>query len=289
MSEQAHADHDEHEAFIKTPQQLIAVVILSFVVPVILIIMLTQLVTGSHRSEARTMSTDAVRARIQPIAGFNLVDANAPRVLKTGQQVYDGVCTACHAATAAIPNSPKVGDRKAWGPLIKEGLAKITSDAIKGVGAMPPRGGNPDLSDIELQRAIVYMANQAGAGWKEPGEAAAAVAPAAPAVGMGGLPAKVFFETGKAGLNVAAQKTVDGALVALKDAGTTKVDITGFTDKTGNRDQNLELAKERAKAVRAALEKAGVANERINMKPPMEITGSGNDAEARRVEINLAK
>ena len=50
--------------------------------------------------------------------------------------------------------------------------------------------------------------------------------------------------------------------------------------------RNLELAKERAKAVRAALVAAGIAQDRINMKPPAEITGGGDNKEARRVEIN---
>lgn len=279
----------EHRSFIKTPKQLIAVVVLSFVVPVLLIIMLAQLVVGSYRKDPQALTPDATRERIRPVAGFNLVDANAPKVLKTGQQVFDVVCVACHGAASAIPNSPKLGDNKAWAPLIKEGLARITADAIKGVGAMPPRGGDPDLTDIELQRAIVYIANKSGANWKDPEDGAAKPAAAAPAAAAPGtLPAKVFFDVGKAAIPAAGVKVIDGVVQSLKAAGSTQVAITGFTDKTGNQAQNLELAKDRAVAVRAALEKAGIPRERINMRPPVEITGSGNDAEARRVEINLA-
>jgi cytochrome c5 len=51
-------------------------------------------------------------------------------------------------------------------------------------GAMPPKGGNPDLTDTEVERAVVHMANQAGAGWKEP------AAPAAPAAQAAAPPPK---------------------------------------------------------------------------------------------------
>ena len=72
----------------------------------------------------------------------------------------------CHAA--GVANAPKLGDKVAWAPLIKTGLPTILANAISGIRGMPARGGNTDLSDLEMASAIVYMANQAGAGWKEP-------------------------------------------------------------------------------------------------------------------------
>jgi cytochrome c oxidase subunit II len=110
---------------------------------------------------------------------------------------------------------------------------------------------------------------------------------AAPAQSSG-LPAKIYFATGKKELPGDAKVSIEAALAFLKGKADAKVDITGFTDKTGNREANLELAKERAKAVRAALEAAGIAKDRINMKPPAEITGGADNKEARRVEINPA-
>ena len=68
-----------------------------------------------------------------------------------------------------------------------------------------------------------------------------------------------------------------------------KIDISGYTDATGDPVKNEDLAKERAKAVREALKTAGVPEERINMKKPEAITGSGTETEARRVEVDLAK
>jgi cytochrome c oxidase subunit II len=101
------------------------------------------------------------------------------------------------------------------------------------------------------------------------------------------LPAKLYFATGKKDLPTDAKVSIDAALAFLKGKSDAKVDITGYTDKTGDQVANLELAKERAKAVRDALEAAGVKRDRINMKPPAEVTGGGDNKEARRVEINI--
>ena len=84
----------------------------------------------------------------------------------SGQDAYDSACKACHET--GVANAPKVGDEARWAPLIKEGLEELTTDAIKGKGAMPPRGGRPELTRNDIRRAIVFMANRSGAKWKEP-------------------------------------------------------------------------------------------------------------------------
>jgi len=89
--------------------------------------------------------------------------------LAGGEETYKAACSNCHAA--GLNKAPIVGDKKQWGKLIKEGQAHITSDGYHGVGAMPPKGGRPDLSVAEFASAVVYMANQAGANWSEPNEA----------------------------------------------------------------------------------------------------------------------
>ena len=64
--------------------------------------------------------------------------------------------------------APKVGDKAAWAKVIAQGQAVAVDHAIKGIRAMPPKGGNPDFENIEVERAVVFMANNAGASWKEP-------------------------------------------------------------------------------------------------------------------------
>ncbi len=155
-----------HESPIKTPAQLLTVIVLSFVVPIILIIMLTQLVTGGYKADPAALNPDAVAERLKPVAAVTLIDANAPKVLRTGEEVAKAACVACHATGAA--GAPKIGDKAGWAARLGLGLDGLTKSAIKGKGGMPPRGGNPDIQDIELARAIVWMTNQSGSSFKEP-------------------------------------------------------------------------------------------------------------------------
>lgn len=172
---------DHHESPIKTPKQLITVILLSFAVPIALIGFLVAYVTGGKHGDAPQASKpEAVAERIKPVAAVTLRDANAPKVFLSGEQVYKANCAACHDTGAA--NAPKFGDKVRWAPLIKEGFDDITAEAIKGTPkGMPPKGGNPDLDDIEVARAVAFMANAAGAGFKEPAAPAAAATPSAAA------------------------------------------------------------------------------------------------------------
>ncbi len=169
----------EHEVFIKTPKQLFVVVALAFIVPVaVILVLVTMVIKGGMPKEAVSENAEELVARrIKPVGEVSVVDANAPKVERAGQQIVETVCSACH--TTGALNAPKTGDKAAWGKLVQRGQDNVTASAIKGVRQMPPRGGNPDLSDTEVGRAVAYMANQAGANWKEP---AAAPAPAPTAV-----------------------------------------------------------------------------------------------------------
>ncbi len=173
-------DHiEDHEGFIKTPKQLIVTVVLAFIVPIVIIFLLIRMVLSGYQAGAGStaQSAEAIASRIKPVATFALVDANAPKVFKTGQQVYESTCVACHGA--GVAGAPKHGDKAAWAPLIATGLDEMVRIAIEGKGAMPPKGGNPTLSDFEIERAVVYMANDAGASFEEPAEPAAEGADAA--------------------------------------------------------------------------------------------------------------
>src|SRR6266853_2083405 len=162
-----------HESLIKTPKQLVTVLVLAFVVPIVVIVLFAQLATSGRNYDEDAKSPEAVAKRIKPVAEVNM-GGPAGKVLKTGEEVYKSVCAACHAT--GIAKAPKFGDRRDWGPRVREGQKKLVQVALKGEGAMPPRGGASDLSDIEVERAVVYMANAAGAKFKEPAAAAQAVA-----------------------------------------------------------------------------------------------------------------
>ncbi|MGN6701507.1 MAG: c-type cytochrome, partial [Burkholderiaceae bacterium] len=139
--------HNEHEPAIRTPKQLLAAVVAAFLIPIVGIILLVQYVTNERSTGAgsNSQSPEAIAERIQPVAaaGYTFRDANAPKQLMTGEEVYKAVCSACHATGAA--GAPKVGDNGAWAPRIAEGYDTLVSHAIHGIRAMPAKGGNPEL------------------------------------------------------------------------------------------------------------------------------------------------
>ena len=162
-----HHHDDAHTGPIKTPKQLAWAVLFAFVVPVIVIILRANYVTTDTKPAAGTeaLEAQAVAARIAPVGHVEVKDVNDAATMKTGEQVFQAQCSACHATGAA--GAPKLGDASAWGPRIKNGFDALVHSALKGKGNMGPQGGG-DFSDFEVARAVVYMANQGGAKFDEP-------------------------------------------------------------------------------------------------------------------------
>jgi cytochrome c5 len=92
--------------------------------------------------------------------------AAASGELKSGENVYNEVCFACHAS--GVAHAPKLKDQADWAPRLAEGQASLTAEAWVGVRAMPAQGGNPDLKLEEFSRAVSWMARQAGGDWQDP-------------------------------------------------------------------------------------------------------------------------
>ncbi|VVD84134.1 cytochrome C [Pandoraea communis] len=210
--------HNEHESVIKTPKQLIAAVIAGFLVPIVIIVLLVNYVGNNALTGAGSsaMTESAVAERIAPVAKVEVKDANAPRVYQTGEQLYKAVCAACHAAGTA--GAPKVGSAD-WAPRIAQGYDGMLKIALAGKGAMPARGGTSpdDVTDYEIGRAIVYMANASGGKLPEPAEPAqpasgAAAASGAPAVASGA-------DAGSAAAAAAAMASLKTAAPAAASAG----------------------------------------------------------------------
>jgi len=164
-------EHNEHESAIKTPNQLIAAIVAAFLIPIICIVLLVKYVASDTKVAAglsQEQVAENTAARIRPVAdeGYTLKDVNAPKQLLAGDAVYNSSCAGCHGA--GIAGAPKVGDSGAWSARIKQGYETLLSHAVKGIRAMPAKGGNPDLDDVEVARAVVFMANKSGAKFSEP-------------------------------------------------------------------------------------------------------------------------
>ena len=167
---------DQHVSPIRNWKQLVLVVVLAFVIPISIIAIVTQLVTGG--GEPVSADDHGTIDRIKPVGNVVLAEASGPKGELTGEQVYNQVCKTCHEG--GLAGAPKFGDAAAWAPRIKQGEQTLFTHAIEGLRAMPPKGGRPDLEPVEVQRAVVFMANKSGGNLKEP------VAPAASATATSG-------------------------------------------------------------------------------------------------------
>jgi cytochrome c5 len=185
------ATEEAHTGPIKNPKQLLLAVFFSFIAPILIIVGLVAYVVSGTKpagtAEGDNMSLYGVSKesrdkevadRLKKVGAIEIRDANRP--LAAGEAVFKAQCVACHGAPG-IPGAPHYSDAAAWGPRIGQGYATLLEHALKGKGAMPPQGGG-DFEDLEIGRAVVYMANAGGAKFPVPERPAAA----APAEGASG-------------------------------------------------------------------------------------------------------
>lgn len=176
-SAQLHATEEAHTGPIKNPKQLLTAVFLAFVVPIFVIVGLVYFVvsglkpSGSVQGEGMGLygvsqdvrERDTAR-RLAKVGTVEIRDANRP--LATGEAVFKVQCVACHGSPG-IPGAPHLNDAAAWGPRLGQGYEALLASSLKGKGAMPPQGGG-DFEDVEIGRAVVYMANSGGGKFEEP-------------------------------------------------------------------------------------------------------------------------
>lgn len=162
----------EHYSPIKTPQQLITVGILAFIVPVFLIVFIAKLAVGGLKVDPanKEFSDQATAKRLEPVGQVHIgtppaapapvaaVATNAQVEPASGDKVYQNSCFACHGA--GLMGAPKLGDKGAWGTRIAQGVATLHGNAIKGIRMMPAKGGNASLSDADVKAAVDYMVAQ---------------------------------------------------------------------------------------------------------------------------------
>lgn len=142
----------------------------------IFVFILAQIVT----KDLAISDQQSVEARIKPVGqvSTSAAPAAAPAAPKTGKDIYNSVCMACH--TAGIAGAPKLGDKPGWESRLVQGQEVIIKNAINGIRGMPARGGRADLSDADVKLAVEYMLAEVGV---KPGAAPAVAAqPAAPEV-----------------------------------------------------------------------------------------------------------
>jgi len=162
-----------------------------------------------------------------------------------------------------------VGEWKGEGWLIAEGLNSGDRVVVD---------GGVRLTQAAPVKAAAYVPPAPTAAKSAPTRAAPSPSASAPTA------VSIYFASGQAALDTAAQRALRVAAAAYVGIGT-QIVVTGYADKNGNAAANVELAKKRAVAVRDELVKLGVESRRIRLAPPAEVTGSGSDDQARRVDL----
>ncbi len=182
---------DHHEMPPTTIGEFVAALLGGLLAPLLVIFLLAKLVLGIQSTHVDDQDPAKIVAatvkNIEPVGTVSLKDASAPQMAKTGEQVVNETCIACHG-TGAL-NAPKIGDAGNWGPRIAQGYELLVKHAKEGIRAMPARGGNADLSDGELAAAVVFMANKGGASFKAPESPKPDAVPAADSKKVAAVPA----------------------------------------------------------------------------------------------------
>ena len=159
-------DNSQPEDIFKSAANLLVKVAIVTAVVVGILVSLAVMVAPDEAPAGRSdMSEKAIAQRIQKVGtlSFGATVAAGPR---SGEDLYKGRCAGCH--TAGVLGAPKLGDKAGWAARIALGYETLVQSALKGKNAMPAQAGG-DYSNEDVARAVTYLANSAGANFKEPG------------------------------------------------------------------------------------------------------------------------
>ena len=154
----------------KTVVNTIMVVLGVLVVVAVIFYFVADTVTSDmdDSEEANAHMQAKIEENIRPVGEVNVGSVPADSATATaaaagprsGEQVYNASCMACHAV--GVANAPKLGDKAAWEPRAAKGVDGLLATAISGLNAMPPKGTCAACSDDELKGAIEYILSQSG-------------------------------------------------------------------------------------------------------------------------------
>ncbi len=168
------------------------------------------------------------------------------------------------------------------------GPAATGSAAASTPAPAPPMAHTASAASATSATASAPASTPASLPASAPSAAAAAAPSSAPVAAAEAPPtANLYFALGSSALSVDSRQALAPIIAWLKAHPGARAVISGYHDASGNAQINAELAKRRAQAVQARLTLEGIARDRIELRKPQVTTGSGSDAEARRVEVTI--
>lgn len=158
----------QDKAFVRTFIGVIAVLV---AITVGLIILASGTSTDYQDEERAALRRERAEARLQPVAAVRLSGEPMPEVVAkqapaaaaepmSADQVVAQVCAGCHQA--GVMGAPKLGAAGDWKPRLAQGFDTLVQNAINGIRGMPPKGGNPSLTDEQIREAVTLMLKDAG-------------------------------------------------------------------------------------------------------------------------------
>ena len=227
------------------------------VIAVASVYLLAKLANSGYYSNVADTTESATETRIMPsgrlTVGTGASQSADGQQVRTGQQIFEATCQACHGATSAVPGAPKVTHNDDWAPRIAQGEETLFKHAIEGftgkAGMMPAKGGNASLTDEEVKRTVIYMANQSGANFAEDNKAQAE--PAAQSASSASATEKPAADSSQAVSSAKGQETFEASCKACHGATSP---IPGAPKVTHNDDWAPRIAQGEETLFKHALE-----------------------------------
>ncbi len=137
------------------------ILLITIVVAIVLVVVVWPLSQLGKGDASPAGGADDAELRILPVARVEMRQAGPASDGKPrgAEAIYNTICKACH--DAGVAGAPKTGDKAAWAPRIATGQAALLKSAINGKNAMPPRAGDPTLTDDELKAAVEFLVGKA--------------------------------------------------------------------------------------------------------------------------------
>ncbi len=117
-------------------------------------------VAEKNATKGELDTTARVEENLKPVAEVNAGKVAAGPVVRSGKEIFDGLCVNCHGS--GVLGAPKAGNKADWAPRLAKGFDTLLNHATNGFNAMPAKGGDPTLTKADLEKAITYMLEKSG-------------------------------------------------------------------------------------------------------------------------------